>query len=197
MYLEQYGGRNDVWIAKVLYRQVFQVYRRIVPYRGWTNAMYLTRCFNLFCRMFVINNDILLQTAKADFRDFQRLCRLELHGLNKWLSSPFTSSLILSNRANLTPVFIPYKCRWCDRKNLQMYGVSPKRVLQAYFLAAASIFETNRATERLGWARAAVLAEAVSSHFRCSTSTNTTRERFVIKLSGARRSNVERFLSCT
>ncbi|KAM0857064.1 hypothetical protein ACQ4PT_048739 [Festuca glaucescens] len=133
MYLEQYGGSNDVWIAKVLYR------------------------------MYLINNDILLQAAKADFSSFQRMCRLELHGIKKW-------------------------SKW---KNLEMYGVSPKSVLQAYFLAASSIFEPNRATERLGWARTAVLAEAVSSHFRRSTSPDTTREGFVSKLTGDRCNNIE------
>jgi hypothetical protein len=35
-------------------------------------------------------------------------------------------------------------------------------LLRAYFLAAACIFEPSRAAERLAWARAAVLAEAIS-----------------------------------
>ncbi|KAK1629593.1 hypothetical protein QYE76_003908 [Lolium multiflorum] len=131
MYLEQYGGSGDVWIAKVLYR------------------------------MFLISNDLLLEAAKADFGNFQRLCRLELHGLQEW----------------------------CNRNNL---AVSPKSVLQAYFLAAASIFEPDRATERLGWARTAVLADAVSSHLRGSASTDSTREGFIAKLTGDRRNNTQR-----
>ncbi|XP_047051207.1 syn-copalyl diphosphate synthase, chloroplastic-like [Lolium rigidum] len=134
MYLEQYGGSGDVWIAKVLYR------------------------------MFLISNDLLLEAAKADFGSFQRLCRLELHGLQEW----------------------------CNRKNL---AVSPKSVLQAYFLAAASIFEPDRATERLGWARTAVLADAVSSHLRGSASADSTREGFIAKLTGDRRTNTQRFVS--
>lgn len=35
-------------------------------------------------------------------------------------------------------------------------------MLRVYFLAAACIFEPSRAAERLAWARAAVLAEAIS-----------------------------------
>jgi hypothetical protein len=31
--------------------------------------------------------------------------------------------------------------RWCDKNNLEMYGVTSRSVLRAYFLAAASIFE--------------------------------------------------------
>lgn len=107
LYLEQYGGSGDVWIGKVLYR---------MP---------------LFC------NVLYLKAAKADFRNFQRMCRLEWHGLK----------------------------RWHDRNNLQMYGVSLNSALRAY-LAAANIFEPDRAAERLGWARTAILNEAVSSNIQ-------------------------------
>nr|CAB3450127.1 unnamed protein product [Digitaria exilis] len=67
----------------------------------------------------------------------KRLCRLEWDGLE----------------------------RWCEINNLEMYGVTPKSALRAYFLAAANIFEADRAAERLGWARTAVLAQAFSSFF--------------------------------
>jgi len=52
-YLEQYGGSHDVWIGKVLYR------------------------------MPLFSNDVFLQAAKQDFRNFQRLCKLEWHALAK------------------------------------------------------------------------------------------------------------------
>jgi hypothetical protein len=57
-------------------------------------------------------------------------------------------------------------CRWCDKiSNLETYGVAPRgALLRAYFLAAACIFEPSRAAERLAWARAAVLAEAISCY---------------------------------
>lgn len=55
MYLEQYGGSRDVWIGKVLYR------------------------------MNMVSNDMYLEVAKADFSNFQRLCRLEWHGLKRYL----------------------------------------------------------------------------------------------------------------
>lgn len=56
--------------------------------------------------------------------------------------------------------------RWYIRNNLQAHGVTEQSVLRAYFLAAANIFEPNRAAERLGWARTAILAEAIASHLR-------------------------------
>uniref|UniRef100_M8BN83 Syn-copalyl diphosphate synthase n=1 Tax=Aegilops tauschii TaxID=37682 RepID=M8BN83_AEGTA len=53
MYLDQYGGNTDVWIANVLYR------------------------------MNLVSNDLYLEMAKADFREYQRLFRLEWNGLRK------------------------------------------------------------------------------------------------------------------
>lgn len=75
-----------------------------------------------------------------------------------------------------------YARRWYAQNNLEMYGVTPQAALRAYFLAAANIFEPNRATERLGWARTAVLAEAVSSHFRSKVCTDNMKEVLISKL---------------
>jgi hypothetical protein len=63
-------------------------------------------------------------------------------------------------------------CRWYAENDLEVYGVTHKSALTAFFLAAANIFEPNRADERLGWARTAVLAEAISSRL------NSLEERF-------------------
>ncbi|KAJ1279657.1 hypothetical protein BS78_04G170900 [Paspalum vaginatum] len=124
MYLEQYGGSADVWIGKVLYR------------------------------MPVFSNDVYLDTAKQDFSNFQRLCRLECHALSKWY----------------------------DRNNFQAYGVAPESALRAYFLAAASIFERDRVAERLAWARTAMLAEAASGYLQCNADSDRKRERLVATL---------------
>ncbi|KAL6634599.1 hypothetical protein ACP70R_027270 [Stipagrostis hirtigluma subsp. patula] len=124
MYLDQYGGSSDVWIGKVLYR------------------------------MPLISNDLYLETAKADFSNFQRLCRLEWHELKKWY----------------------YK------NSLQVFGVTPESALKAYFLVAANIFEPNRAPERLAWARTAVLAKAISWHLQRNDCTDRKREDLIRKL---------------
>lgn len=79
-----------------------------------------------------------------------------------------------------------------------MYGVSSRRMLQAYFLGAASIFEPDRAVERLGWARTAVLAEAVSLHFRFSACGDRMRDSFIANLRSKNRCNtMERFVQFT
>uniref|UniRef100_A0A0D9VHD3 ent-copalyl diphosphate synthase n=1 Tax=Leersia perrieri TaxID=77586 RepID=A0A0D9VHD3_9ORYZ len=122
VYLEQYGASEDAWIGKGLYR------------------------------MTLVNNDLYLEAAKADFTNFQRLSRLE------WLSLK----------------------RWYIRNNLQAHGVTEQSALRAYFLAAANIFEPDRAAERLGWARTAILAEAIASHFqRNSTGADGVMERLI------------------
>ncbi|BAF14085.1 syn-copalyl diphosphate synthase, chloroplastic isoform 1 [Oryza sativa Japonica Group] len=91
-------------------------------------------------RMTLFCNDLYLKAAKADFSNFQKECRVELNGLR----------------------------RWYLRSNLEKFGgTDPQTTLMtSYFLASANIFEANRAAERLGWARVALLADAVSSHFR-------------------------------
>ncbi|CAO1942098.1 unnamed protein product [Urochloa humidicola] len=129
MYLEQYGGSDNVWIGKVLHR------------------------------MPLFNNDLFLKLARADFSKFQRLCQLEWHGLR----------------------------RWCEKNNLEMHGVTPQNALRAYFLAAANIFEPDREAERMGWARTAVIAQAISSCFLMSSNaytTDNTREGLISVLNG-------------
>ena len=46
--------------------------------------------------------------------------------------------------------------------------MTPQSALRAYFLAAANIFKPYRAAERLGWARTAVIAQAIFSCFLSS-----------------------------
>jgi len=52
-------------------------------------------------------------------------------------------------------------------------------MLRAYFLATASIFEPGRGAERLGWAKTAVLAEAVALYFGSEPCTEEARRNFV------------------
>lgn len=61
---------------------------------------------------------------------------------------------------------------------MREYGVSRRAVLRAYFLAASSIFEPERANERLAWARTAVLMEAFASYFSNNASTVDEKRAF-------------------
>ncbi|OAY75316.1 Ent-copalyl diphosphate synthase 1, chloroplastic, partial [Ananas comosus] len=122
LYLDQYGGADDVWIGKTLYR------------------------------MPLVNNDLYLELAKADFNQCQALHQLEWLGLQMWY----------------------------EENGLAKYGVNKKSMLRAYFLAVSSIFEPDRAAERLGWAQTAVLADAVSTYFRSKSCTEEeTRRHFI------------------
>ena len=53
--------------------------------------------------------------------------------------------------------------RWYTENRLMDFGVAQEDVLRAYFLAAASIYKPSRATERLAWARVAILANTIST----------------------------------
>lgn len=57
------------------------------------------------------------------------------------------------------------RCRWYEEWKLRDYGLSKTSLLEAYFVAAASIFEPERANERLAWAKTASLVETITSYF--------------------------------
>ncbi|KAJ6832458.1 ent-copalyl diphosphate synthase 1, chloroplastic [Iris pallida] len=123
-FLEQYGGRNDTWIGKTLYR------------------------------MPLVNNDLYLELAKADFNRCQATHQME------WLHIQ----------------------KWYEECGLESLGVSRKSALTDYFLAAACVFEPERAAERIGWAKTSVLAKAVASYLGSKTCSEEERERFISEL---------------
>ncbi|KAG6438314.1 hypothetical protein SASPL_103251 [Salvia splendens] len=107
-YLEQYGGEDDVWIGKTLYR---------MPY---------------------VNNNIYLELAKLDYNNCQALHQQEWKDLQKW----------------------------CRNSNLGVFGLGEGSLMQAYYVAAASVFEPEKSQERLAWAKTAILMQTITSHFQ-------------------------------
>jgi ent-copalyl diphosphate synthase len=59
------------------------------------------------------------------------------------------------------------------------FGVAQEDLLRAYFLAAACIYEPSRATERLAWARVAILANTISTHLQSNLSFRESLESFL------------------
>ncbi|KAL0418739.1 UNVERIFIED_CONTAM: Kolavenyl diphosphate synthase TPS5, chloroplastic, partial [Sesamum radiatum] len=55
--------------------------------------------------------------------------------------------------------------RWYRNCELGEFGLSERSLLQAYYIAAASIFEPEKSGERLAWAKTAALVETIVSHF--------------------------------
>ncbi|KAK8948915.1 hypothetical protein KSP39_PZI005116 [Platanthera zijinensis] len=110
-FIEQYGGGDDIWIGKTLYRMLY------------------------------VNNASYFDLAKVDFNQCQSIHQLE------WLDIQ----------------------RWYKNCGLKEYGIVKEDMLKTYFLAAASIFEPDRAAERINWARTAMLAEAVIASYHRST----------------------------
>ncbi|KAL0458131.1 UNVERIFIED_CONTAM: Kolavenyl diphosphate synthase TPS5, chloroplastic [Sesamum latifolium] len=54
---------------------------------------------------------------------------------------------------------------WRRNCGLGEFGLSERSFLQAYYIAAASLFEPEKIGERLAWAKTAVLVETIVSHF--------------------------------
>ncbi|KAI8574530.1 hypothetical protein RHMOL_Rhmol01G0362000 [Rhododendron molle] len=119
-YLEHYGGEDDVWIGKTLYR---------MPY---------------------VNNNRYLELAKLDYNKCQALHQQEWNSLQKWYAD----------------------CKFG-------IGIGQRSLLLAYYLATASIFEPERSIERMAWAKAATLVEAIVAYFQKEGSSSKQREAFV------------------
>lgn len=69
--------------------------------------------------------------------------------------------------------------RWHTENRLMDFGVAQEDVMRSYFLAAACIYEPSRATERLAWARVAILANAISTHLHNNSSFRECLESFL------------------
>ncbi|KAM5563730.1 ent-copalyl diphosphate synthase 1-like [Rosa sericea] len=89
-----------------------------------------------------VNNNVYLELAKLDFNNCQALHLSEWDNLQKWYGE------------------------W----KIGDYGLSKKSLLMAYFVAASSIFEPERANERLAWAKTACLVDTIESYFKRETS---------------------------
>ncbi|KAL5561684.1 hypothetical protein UlMin_031431 [Ulmus minor] len=142
-YISQYGGGDDVWIGKTLYR---------MPY---------------------VNNDEYLELAKIDYNICQAMHSMEWHNMQKWFAN----------------------CK------LGEYGLTKRSLLLGYFVATASIFEPERANERIAWAKTKALIDAITTHFGNKKETSEARSAFVKEFRSstnmrdyliARRSNMNR-----
>ncbi|KAK4364805.1 hypothetical protein RND71_016163 [Anisodus tanguticus] len=62
---------------------------------------------------------------------------------------------------------------WYTHNNFQHFGISEKDLLEAYFLAASSIFEVERTRERLAWAKSLIMGKMITSYFSEEATTFT------------------------
>ncbi|KAF8019881.1 hypothetical protein BT93_G0541 [Corymbia citriodora subsp. variegata] len=120
-YIDQYGGENDVWIGKTLYRMGY------------------------------VNSNVYLELAQLDYNNCQ-----DVH-LSEWDNFQ----------------------RWYCESQLVDFGISGETLLYSYFMAAASIYEPERARERLAWAKARVLVDAIASYLEGEATSREQRRAFV------------------
>ncbi|XP_072062497.1 ent-copalyl diphosphate synthase, chloroplastic isoform X3 [Arachis hypogaea] len=83
-----------------------------------------------------VNNEIYLELAKLDYSKSQAVHSAEWEKIQRWHSET----------------------------GLEDFGVSKESILQAYFVAAACIFEPQRWLERLAWAKTVTLIHAFKFH---------------------------------
>ncbi|KAK9137312.1 hypothetical protein Sjap_007906 [Stephania japonica] len=103
-------------------------------------------------RMYNVSNNLYLELAKSDYNHCQKLHQLE------WIDMQ----------------------RWYKDCNLKEFGFSKGQLLKAYFVAMSSIFEPERATERLAWAQTMALIEAVTFCFYDEVKTPEQKSSFLV-----------------
>lgn len=79
---------------------------------------------------------------------------------------------------------------WYKETELERFKVKRKDVQRAYFLAVSSIFEPERALERLAWARTSILADAICSFFADIPCSPKLHDEFILKFLGKGSSNI-------
>nr|UVC58046.1 CPS3 protein [Isodon rubescens] len=55
--------------------------------------------------------------------------------------------------------------QWYEDCNLEEFGISKNDILEAHFLAAASIFEAERSGERVAWVKTQILSHILSTYY--------------------------------
>ncbi|KAL5059579.1 hypothetical protein RYX36_031183 [Vicia faba] len=87
-------------------------------------------------RMSYVNNDVYLELAKLDYNNYQAVHNKEWEEIQ----------------------------RWYLESKLEEFGLSKKRLMYAYFVATANIFEPERSLKRLSWAKTRTLLQTLKSY---------------------------------
>ncbi|KAH6804544.1 hypothetical protein C2S51_032791 [Perilla frutescens var. frutescens] len=92
---------------------------------------------NSLYRLPEMNNDTYLELAKLDYKRCQQQHQMEWKHIQQWYED-------------------------C---NLEEFGISKKKILEAQFLAVASLFELDRSGERVAWVQSQILSDILSTYY--------------------------------
>ncbi|KAL9266969.1 (-)-kolavenyl diphosphate synthase TPS10, chloroplastic-like protein [Drosera capensis] len=98
-YIDQYGGQDDVWIGKTLYRKSIYCNRALVAmdFGIWPRDEF---------RMPLVSNNTYLELAKLDFNYCQSLHQLEWESIQSWYMEHNLAEFGLSRRSLLRAYFL-------------------------------------------------------------------------------------------
>ncbi|KAL3846297.1 hypothetical protein ACJIZ3_003700 [Penstemon smallii] len=107
-------------------------------------------------RMYDISNNTYLNFGKLDFNICQAQYQIDWTSMQEWCESI------------------------CS---VEEFGISRKDLLIAYFLATASIFEPERSTERIAWAKSQIISKMIISFYNKETTSMDQKVAFLTNLS--------------
>ncbi|XP_034673366.1 (-)-kolavenyl diphosphate synthase TPS14, chloroplastic-like [Vitis riparia] len=99
IYIEQYGGKDDVWIGKTLYR---------MPY---------------------VNNNDYLELAKLDFNNCQALHQLEWDSIQQWYTQCHLGEFGVSRKASLLAYFLAAACIFEPERSIERLAWAKTAIL--------------------------------------------------------------------
>ncbi|XP_028762173.1 ent-copalyl diphosphate synthase, chloroplastic [Neltuma alba] len=107
-------------------------------------------------RMGKVSNNNYLELAKLDYNNCQELHQTEWRNIQQWYS----------------------ECR------LGEFGLNRRSLLIAYFVAASSIFEPERSSERIAWAKTVALVDTITTYVSDEEMRNAFLEKFYYYING-------------
>ncbi|PIN18251.1 Ent-copalyl diphosphate synthase [Handroanthus impetiginosus] len=155
-YLEQYGGEDDVWIGKTLYR---------MPY---------------------VNNNTYLELAKLDYNNCQALHKQEWKSIQKWYRINSLGEFGLSERSLLVQYFIAAACLFEPERSEERLAWSKTAILVETIVSHFEKQQLSREQKRAfvnEFERGSILKYANGGRYKTRTSLVGTLLRTLNQLS--------------
>ncbi|KAK4486230.1 hypothetical protein RD792_008900 [Penstemon davidsonii] len=117
-------------------------------------------------RMPEISNNAYLELGRLDFNRCQAIHQIEWTYMQEY-------ALYIHTKNNLT------------KYTVEEFGISREELLIAYFLATASIFEPERSSERIAWAKSQIISKMITSFYNKEITSSEQKVAFLSNFSNS------------
>lgn len=148
-----------------------------------------------------VNNNKYLEMAKLDYNHCQAIHQLEWSHIQKFVitvlfiifSYKMSKVILKIRKMQCIPYcFLTFQIinRWYEHLNIE--ESLHKRLLWSYYEAAASIFEPEKCSERVAWAKTSILLNTITSLFTRPHFSNVDIQAFLDEFNNPERNQEDR-----